>query len=89
MTEQDWFTAADLQTLLAGEAVPPVVLTAHPAASADGDPAAAAPPDQRRVRLADLAEDVGVDVRADEAAHVVGAEHVGVEHCAILFATLL
>ena len=55
----------------------------------DGDPAPGLSPNQRAVRAADLTEHVGVDVPTDDAAHVVGAEHVRVEHCATLFATLL
>src|SRR5216117_674881 len=55
----------------------------------DGNPAPGPSPNQRAVRAADLTEHVGVDVPTDDAAHVVGAEHVRVEHCATLFATLL
>ena len=66
---------------LQGVGGPPVVL-------ADGDPAPAVPADERAVGRTDQTEDVGRDVAADEAAHVVGAEHVRIEHCAVLFVTL-
>jgi hypothetical protein len=56
---------------------------------ADGDPPAAVAANHGRVGAPDLPEHVGVDVAADEPAHVVGAEHVRVQHCAVLSATLL
>ena len=46
----------------------------------DRDGAAAVVADQRRVGAADLAEDLGVDVAAHAAAHVVGAKDVRIEH---------
>ncbi len=55
----------------------------------DRDAAAAVAMNQGRVGASDLAKDVGVDVAADEPAHIVGAEHVRVQHCAVLSATLL
>ena len=56
---------------------------------ADRDPPAAVTSDHGRVGAPDLTKDVGVDVAADEPAHVIGAEHVRVQHCAVLSATLL
>ena len=60
----------------------PIVLT-------HGDLPATVATDQGRVGAPDLTEDVGVDVGAHEAAHVVGAEHVRVQHCAVLSATIV
>src|SRR5262249_60369797 len=51
-----------------------------PVVLADGEAAAAVTADEGCVGAADLTEDVGVDVRSDEPAHVIGAEHVRVEH---------
>ena len=53
----------------------------------DGDPTAAVPTDQRPVRAAHLLEDAGIDVGADESAHVVRPEDVGIQHlcgCSLL-----
>ncbi len=52
------------------------------------DAASAVAADERAVRRADETEDVRGDVAADEAAHVVGAEHVRIQHCAVLIVTL-
>jgi hypothetical protein len=47
---------------------------------ADGDRASPVAGDQGAVGASDEPEDLGIDVGADAAAHVIGAEDVGIEH---------